>query len=218
MKEISEYDRATVYLDKISDAIRKELFDDGLEKPIITLQTTRGAYGHFEIVPKWINEKGTARYEININGEYITRPIEDVIGTIIHEYVHYYCLINNIKDTSRGGTYHNKRFKEEAEKRMLKIDYDERIGYSITSPTPELLDWVIGHGFTDIKIGRNPTFMGIMVGVPTSKGKPENGNDKHVKSSSRKYQCPKCKLSIRATKNLTDRLKCIQCDEVLQEI
>ena len=33
----------------------------------------------------------------------------------VHEMVHYYCQINNIQDTSRGNTYHNKRFKEEAE-------------------------------------------------------------------------------------------------------
>ena len=50
----------------------------------------------------------------------------------------HYCQLNGIQDTSRGNTYHNKRFKEEAEKRGLLIDYDPKIGHSITQPAPAL--------------------------------------------------------------------------------
>ena len=56
----------------------------------------------------------------------------------MHEMVHYYCHTQGIKDTSRGNTYHNKRFKEEAEKRGLMISSAPHIGYSVTQPAPEL--------------------------------------------------------------------------------
>lgn len=220
MKVLNEYDRVVVYLDKISDTIRNELFGGNLEKPIITLQTTRGAYGHFEVLPKWIDKDGNKRYEININGEYITRPIYEVIATLIHEYTHYYCNVNGIKDTSRGGTYHNKRFKEEAEKHMIAISYDKRIGYSITSPTDELLEWCISHGFEDISIGRNPSLCFSIMPPKGGNGASDASDDVPTKkkSNSRKYICPNCGLKIRATKDISDKVKCIACNEIFEEV
>lgn len=220
MKVLNEYDRVVVYLDKISDTIRKELFGGNLEKPIITLQTTRGAYGHFETIPKWIDKDGHKRYEININGEYITRPIYEVIATLIHEYTHYYNTINGIKDVSRNGTYHNKRFKSEAEKHMILISYDPRIGWSITEPTEELINWCISHGFDDISIGRSASL--FFPTIMPKGGNDDSGTSGNIsgkkKSNSRKYECPNCGLKIRATKDITDKVKCICCDEIFVEV
>ena len=52
---------------------------------------------------------------------------------------HQWCYERGVKDTSRGGTYHNKRFKAEAERRGLLIGYDSRIGWSVTKPGPALI-------------------------------------------------------------------------------
>ncbi|MFD1901298.1 hypothetical protein GQR36_17205 [Enterococcus termitis] len=81
-------------------------------------------------------------YEINLGAETLNRKIENIIATLVHEMVHQYCAENSIKDTSRGNTYHNKRFKEESEKRGLLISYEPRIGWSVTEPTKELIDYV----------------------------------------------------------------------------
>ncbi len=63
----------------------------------------------------------------------INRGIEETCGTLLHEMVHHYCFLNDIKDTSNNGVYHNRKFKEEAEKRGLIIDKAQTIGWSLTT-------------------------------------------------------------------------------------
>ena len=79
--------------------------------------------------------------------------------------VHYYNYENGIQDCSRGNTYHNKRFKREAENRGLLITHSDKYGWSHTEPTEELLDFVIENGLTDILINRNDG-MGFFTGRP----------------------------------------------------
>lgn len=94
--------------------------------------------------------------EINIGAESLKRPVAEVIATLLHEMVHNYCHVNGIKDTSRSGTYHNKRFKEECEKRDLIITKANVIGFSITRPTEEIFQLVEDHGWEErIRLYRN---------------------------------------------------------------
>ena len=48
-----------------------------------------------------------------------------------------------IKDTSNNGVYHNRRFKEQAEAHGLTVDHHEKYGWTITSPSEELLDFIM---------------------------------------------------------------------------
>ena len=48
--------------------------------------------------------------------------------------VHYQNLLDEVEDTSQGETYHNKRFKQTAEEPGLLIEYNGRIGWSVTQP------------------------------------------------------------------------------------
>ena len=57
---------------------------------------------------------------LSITQKYL-RPEKSIKEALLHEMIHYYCFENDIKDVSRGGTYHNKRFRDEAEKRMKEI-------------------------------------------------------------------------------------------------
>lgn len=220
MKELIEYDRIVVYLDKISDYIRTELFDINLSKPIITLQQKSGTHGHFECSPRWKDANGQERYEINLNSETITRPIENVVATLIHEYCHYYNQMKGIQDCSRCGYYHNKKFKECAEKHMLRIEHSDRIGWSITYPTDELLEWVIKHDLQDIKLGKNVDWMsvnGVMMPVNTNNNNPNRQTKaKGSKSNMRKYTC-KCGTIIRATKDLKNTVECNVCHTLFAE-
>lgn len=81
-------------------------------------------------------------HEINISAEHLDRAISDIIGTLNHEMVHLYCEINGIKDTSNNHVYHNKRFKQEAERRGLIIEYAKTIGWSKTTVNQELNDFI----------------------------------------------------------------------------
>jgi hypothetical protein len=72
-------------------------------------------------------------HEIVMSGESFERGAEATFATLMHEAVHAYCYANGIKDTSRGGRYHNKAFKLWAEKFGLSIGYDASIGHSLTT-------------------------------------------------------------------------------------
>ena len=58
-----------------------------------------------------------------------------------------------IEDTSNNGVYHNRRFKEQAEAHGLTVDHHEKYGWTITSPSEELLDFIIFQGWQDIQMG-----------------------------------------------------------------
>lgn len=83
------------------------------------------------------------RYEINISTATLDRPIEETTATLCHECAHLYALTHGIKDTSgAGNSYHNKRFKAIAEAHGLVIDHHAKYGWTITSPSLELLDFI----------------------------------------------------------------------------
>jgi hypothetical protein len=65
---------------------------------------------------------------------------ETVIGILVHESAHALATARGIKDTSRGGTWHNERYKALAEELGLIVGQDEGgWGWADTSPGPELL-------------------------------------------------------------------------------
>lgn len=194
--------QAVKFLEDAFDALNKEYFENALTRPIITIQTSPKSYGHFTPAEVWKDgQRKKAFHEINISAEALDRPIANTIATLVHEMVHYYCHINGIQDTSRGNTYHNKRFKEEAEKRGLSIEYDKQIGWSLTQPAPALKT------FCTAQHWRNKLTISRSGGMGGKEPKPK------APSSTRKYVCPCCGQSIRATKDV--RLICADCSQVL---
>ena len=210
MKQLTTYNRAAGYLNKLFDLLNQHYFENELTRPTITIQSTPRAYGHFSLRPDtWISANGTS-HEINIGAGTLARPIENICSTLLHEMVHYYCYLHQIKDTSRNGTYHNKRFKEIAEHCGLLIDHDPKYGWTITHPGDDLLDFILENGLTDILINRNE-YYGICVGgTGTHSGGTALPPPPPKKSSSRKYICPRCKNSVRATKEV--HIACMDCD------
>lgn len=196
--------QATAFLESAFSTLNKEYFENALPKAIITIQSSPKAYGHFSCQEIWQDGlKKSAYHEINIGAETLNRPIAETIATLIHEMVHFYCKESGIQDTSRGGTYHNKRFKEEAERRGLIITYNEKIGFSITAPSPELKSFCTKQKWRNkLTICRSGNFGG-------KDPKPKKP------SSTRKYVCPCCGQSVRATKDLN--LICGDCQEPMQK-
>lgn len=201
-----------VFLEEAFDILNQRYFESALSRPAITIQSTPGAHGHFTPYDAW-DDSGLKLKEINIGAESLRRPVSYVIATLMHEMVHYYCHTQGIKDTSRGNTYHNKRFKEEAEKRGLIITSAPRIGYSVTRPAPELTVLVRDMGWTNkLKLYRSRLLDKASTGTGNS---GDNSALTKKKSSTRKYICPKCGLSVRATKVV--RIACMDCGNVPME-
>ena len=182
--------------------INKEFYNNELEKPIITVKEGRkkNAYGWIEKAKNWTQSK-SERHEINISCDYIgDREVYETIGTLMHEMAHLYNLQNDIKDTTRAGIYHNKRFKETAEAHGLKIDYSEHIGWSLTTVPDSTKQW----------IEENINIKGFSLFKRTAE--KATGGASKPKQSMRKMVCPDCGCIIRVTKpNL--HILCIECNK-----
>ena len=191
------------------DVLNEVYFENALPKTVITIQSSPKSYGYITVNKVWTDNK-ESYHEINLGAEHLTRHIENVLATLLHEMIHLYCMVNGIADTSKGGRYHNKRFKAEAEKRDLKIDYAQYIGYSVTSPTEKFIEVIRKNGLcTDISHCR--TTGSSLVAPPTggNGNGTDGGNIEKKKTSTRKYKCPQCGIGIRATKDVN--IICADC-------
>ena len=216
MKQLTSYNRVAGYLNKLFDLLNDHYFENALVRPTITIQSTPRAYGHFSMRnDTWVSVTGNSN-EINIGAGTLARPIENVCATLLHEMVHYYCHVNGIKDTSRGNTYHNKRFKETAESHGLIIEHHAKYGWTVTSPSLELLDFIELQGWQAIQMTEGQSWQD-MIGTGTGSRTPGAANGGAVKppkrpSSTRRWICPKCGTIIRSTKDV--RVICADCMEL----
>ena len=212
MKQLTSYNRVAGYLNKVFDLLNAEFFESELSRPTITIQSTPKAYGHFSLrEDTWVSKNG-GTHEINIGAGTLSRPIEEVAATLLHEMVHYWNYIHGIQDCSRGNTYHNRKFKAAAEAHGLIVDHHEKYGWTITKPSDELLEVILKYDLTDILLNRNE-FSGFQItGTGTHSG-ADVGTMVPRKSSTRKYVCPCCGMIVRATRNVN--VACLDCDEQL---
>lgn len=207
MKQMTSYNRVAGYLNKIFDLLNEEFFESALSRPTITIQSTPKVYGHFSLrEDTWVSKLG-GTHEINIGAGTLARPIEEVAATLLHEMVHYWNYEHGVQDCSRGNTYHNRKFRDAAEARGLHVEHSDKYGWSHTSPADALLEFVIANDLTDILINRNEYSGFQMGGTGTHNGTPIPTTPK--KSSSRKYICPYCGMSVRATKIVN--IGCLDC-------
>lgn len=111
----------------------------------------RGAkWGHYG-ADRWVvrqdgtvvDEKGRLP-EIFIAGERLECGAAETFATIVHEAVHALAVVREVKDTSRDGRYHNRRFVALAEELGMEWPEDQAphstIGYSAVVLTEEAKD------------------------------------------------------------------------------
>ena len=220
MKQLTTYNRAAAYLNNIFDLLNAYYFEGALSRPVITIQSTPKAYGHYTLFDAWSVDGEKGMREINIGAGTLDRDIEYTVATLLHEMCHMYNdTVLNIQDCSRGGTYHNKQFKATAESVGLIVTKSEKYGFAHTAPSDSLLEWIVDHldSINEIKINRNePGGVRIVGGNNTgnSNGLPPVGGNRQAHH--RKYMCPACHNSVRATKQL--KVICGECMELMIEV
>jgi len=208
MKKLDTYTRVVNKLNKMFGYANEYYFNNELPKPTITVQSTAMAYAHITTDTVWISEKGNS-YELNISADYISRPIENVVASLLHEMSHLYNMVNGIRDTSQY--YHNKRFKKTAEEiAHLHIEQDSKYGWTLTNPTESTLEFIITYGLEDILISRkSDLFIGF--GATDNNGAKPTAKPKSKGSNSIKWICPCCGAIIRSTSEVN--VICGDCNE-----
>ncbi len=202
------------------EVLNKVYFNNELPPIVISIMSSPKTNGHFTCGRVWRAEE-QLMHEINISAEHLDRNIESIMATLQHEMVHYYCQLNGIVDTSQYGRYHNKNFKNEAENRGLIISRADGIGWSVTQPNKYFIEILKEHGIEKpININRDGLILDIIGKLGTGGTDGADGNDntittkvkpKYPKQSTRKYICPCCGNSFRATKEIN--VMCMDCNE-----
>ena len=185
-------------LEEIFKVCNNRFFDGKVQQPIIAVNSdsSNSCYGWLTTWKAWQEEGTEGYYEINICAESLNRSVNDIIATMLHEMTHLWNLQNGVKDTSRGNSYHNKKFKVEAEQRGLSIEQHEKYGWTLTELNQEGLEFA--EKFSNLVFSLYRTPMAVAESTTVKK-----------KSSSRKYICPCCEQSIRATKEI--KVLCGEC-------
>ena len=210
MKQLNNYRRTVQYLTKIYNLANQDFFNGELPEVTLTVQENMGTYGHISVSDTWFTTDGKGMRELNIAAQHLTRPIENVVSTILHEMSHLYNMEHNIKECS--GYYHNKKFKKTAEEIAgLIISQDSKYGWTITEPGERVLDFCIRHELEDIQIGKGIDWTAFFGGsgsgsTPTATPKPKK------KGNSIKWICPCCGQIIRSTRDNINVI-CGDCNE-----
>ncbi|NEW07868.1 hypothetical protein GK047_17855 [Paenibacillus sp. SYP-B3998] len=163
----------------------------------------------------------TATVTVKDTAEFLNIEFYETMDTMLHEMIHLYCKVKGIQDTSRNGSYHNKRFKEECLKRGFYYpdpDPDSKIGWAypkITEETKRIMD-AFSINRSVFQIARK-TFQS----TPDRNESEENegtgprGSSRRKKTHIIKWVCPGCLAPVRSSK--TVNIICGDCKEVFVE-
>lgn len=205
MKDGTEkYIETVNYLAKLYDYCNDKIFGGELTRPVITVQRDERnkSNGWWSVKKVWKeNDKDEGEHELNMTAQQLNRPINEIAATMIHEMCHQYASVHNMQDTSRAGNYHNKLFKRIAENHGLMVECVQTIGWSHTELTDETAARIAEF------VKDNPD--SLIYRLPVMKG------ESIKTSSTRKYVCPVCGNSVRATKEV--RIMCVDCNELMRE-
>ena len=176
--------------EKMFEIFNKEFFESELEMPLFRFQSKCGD-GSFN--PDAVIDQGTKySHEIIVPIEVLGDKIENIAACLLHNMIHYWAFIKGYKVSCNNDFYHNKNFKSMAEYCGLETEYDETKGW-MTSASTSFAESCKKYGFKKTWRNRYINNAGL---------KP---------SSTRKYICPCCGNSFRATKNI--RVMCMDCNE-----
>lgn len=190
---------------RIFNILNRDKFNGELPEPVITIQKTRGnIYGHFTVDRTWrdknnADDEETSYYEINIDPRWFnTRTPADIAETLLHEMVHYYNKMNDIKDCN--GKNHNKKFKSSAERVGLVVEKGKGVGYGYTSMSDEL------RAYMEEVVNPSEEAFEYFRTAPVKDSSGGKGRKKNLF----KYTCPECGAEVKGKRDMV--IKCGLCD------
>jgi hypothetical protein len=138
------------------------------------------------------NQNAPSYYEINICADALYLSIYKIAEIMLHEMAHIYNAQNDIKDTSRAGTYHNKKYAEVAEAHGLICteDPNKKSGFCVTELTDETTRIITNMHYGEIDLMRMNS---------------HKSNCNYIR-----YVCPNCGSIIRSTSPVN--VLCLNCN------
>lgn len=187
------------------EILNRDYFESKLPDPVITIQKTRpNNLGHFTLGKVWKNKneesnEELSKYEININPINLNRSVEEIIGTVQHEMVHYANKLSEIKDCN--GQIHNKKFKVLAESVGLICEKSKKYGWGFTELSNSFKEYIAE------KINPKSEVFDYFRSVELKASKTRE-------KKTFKYVCPHCGLDIKAKPDV--EVKCVKCDVLME--
>lgn len=184
-------------IEKIFNSFNRLYFNNALSLPLITYGNN--SYGALN--KNAVTKNGSFySHEMTLPIEILNKNIDEIAACVLHNMIHEYDFIYEKKMSSRGGTYHNKKFKEFAEKCGLQcINAGEKNGWT-THTNNTFKDKCEKLGF-EKKWSKRYTF---------KSGKRDSSTVKYIDEES--------KESVRGTKS-NHILFCFDdCPEIAEEI
>lgn len=132
--------RIVAACEKLWRGIQKTQRD--LPDVVITLGEGAGKLlGSFQHSAWHSDTERTGIGHVVLAGERLKDGAEGVLETVLHEAAHALAHARGIKDTSRQGRYHNRRYADLANTLGLRVDQvDNGHGYAFTALMPETID------------------------------------------------------------------------------
>lgn len=132
---------------------------------------------------RWLAD-GYVRGEVLLAGEALHLKPTDVFEVLLHEAAHGINAARGVKDTSRGGRYHNARFKATAVEVGLDVAQMDPYGFAKTTVRPETAKRYsaeIDHLAGVMRIARripSAALAGVGVETTQSEGQPDGQGDR----------------------------------------
>ncbi|WP_339033301.1 SprT-like domain-containing protein [Spiroplasma endosymbiont of Cantharis rufa] len=191
-------------LHSIHNQLNKFLFSNTLSQVKINIETSkrksRLTLGHFDTAKDWSDELNQITiWTLALNGNYL-----NIIGVLVHEMVHQYNFERNIKDVENNQR-HNKHFKKTCEEvAMLTVVKNSRRGFSSTSPTLDLINYI------ENQLDFNKDLFKSLMHKDAINYQPKGYN------KSNKYLCKGCDTIINNSREVALNIKCMDCNIMFQ--
>ena len=199
--EYSSIQEAQKLLEKMFNDFNKRFYEGKLMPAMITIMKSRHGkeLGWASPTKIWyqkgLDSEGNPIkfYEINICADALYLTSTEIAEIMLHEMAHIYGAQYNIKETSRSGCYHNKKFKVIAEEHGLNC-FQTNNGFNNTSLNDDAKDFIEQMNYGELKLARERCY---------------TRNHSYIR-----YVCPSCGSIIRSTKPV--HVLCIDCNVQFQ--
>jgi predicted SprT family Zn-dependent metalloprotease len=186
------------------------LFGGKLPPCVITMQRKNRTYGYF-CGDRWANQAGTVRDEIAMNPvHFITRSVEEVLSTLVHEMVHLWQ--HHEGQPSRSG-YHNTEWADQMEAVGLVPTDSGKPGGKRTG---QRVTHYIQEGGPFAQAGQQLLAKGFLLSWHDRATDDAEGRARARKKANTrtKYTCPGCGLNAWAKQDIV--LVCGACQVALE--